>query len=268
MWSVFAPIPAGGLFPLVIAVVLIAFVRSFYLRAGGKAALSLSIIFLSVPLGLYGLYHSLTSDTPTSKIIGKLLPGILVLLVVLVVIGIVYTIAKIEIPIVPPEINHKRELSLILKDIKTHFSFLLEKSYQISHLEYVDHPLGGWHFQLDAPDDKLSIVLDEQLKTLLVFGKEETDRRDQILLDAMIYHLTERKVFIGNRHFTFTPSRSRVFRNEADLLKTYINQIENYRRDNIETTRNELSNLQKQYIDALDRESERRRKIRQPPGGL
>jgi hypothetical protein len=263
VWSAFVPVPAGGFFPLVLALVIIAYTRSVYLTSGKFAALLISLIFLLVPLVLYILYHMVTSDTPASNVIHKLLPWILVLFIALVIIGLLYTLSKKVIPIVSSETTNKIEIPLILRDAKTHFSFLLEKGYKISHLDYVDHPNAGWHFQLDSPDDKVSIVVDEQRKTLLAFGKEKTDKRYQILLEAMIYYLTERKVSTDHPYCYFTPSRSQVFKHTAILLKTYIDQIENYLLDHIEITENELNNIQKQYVDLLNQVSEQRRKTKQ-----
>src|SRR5215207_6271561 len=139
-WSIFIPVPAGGFFPLVLAVVLIAYIRSIYLISGRNMALLMSLIFLLIPLVLYTFYYTLTSNTTTANIIGKFLPRILILFAVLLGIGILYTITKIGIAIISPETSNRLELSRILRDAKSHFGFLLEKGYKISGLKYVNHP--------------------------------------------------------------------------------------------------------------------------------
>lgn len=254
--------PAGGLFPLVIAVILIIFVRDVYLITGKYTALLMSIIFLLIPLVLYAFYYTLTSSSIASYIIGKFLTWILILVAILLGIGIFYTVTKTGIAIVSPETSNKIELSLILRDAKTHFSFMLEKGYKISHLEYISHPLAGWHFQLDSPDDKVSIVLDQQERPSLIFGKEKTNKQHKVFLEAMIYYLTDRKVFIGNNYNSFyaTPSRSEQLQKIAKLLKAYINQIEVYLHEDFEKGKNELSSIQEQYVNLLIQESEQRRK--------
>ena len=261
-WSVFIPVSAGGFFPLVVAIILVTFVRSVYIFSGKNAALLMALLFLLVPLVLFAFYYALTSNSDSANTIGKLLPRILIFFAALLGVGILYTITKIGIAIVSPETSKKIELSLILRDVKTHFGFLLEKGYNISHLDYVSHPLAGWHFQLDSPDDKVSIVLDQQERTLLAFGKEKSDKQYQIFLEAMVYYLTDKKVFIGNSYIDDTPSRGQVFEEKAKLLKSYINQIEYYLYNDFEKSKNELNDFQEQYVNLLIQESKRRYQTR------
>src|SRR5687767_7322095 len=77
-------------------------------------------------------------------------------------LGMAYIIARMLIASVSPETEKRIQLYSILRDAKRHFRFLLEKGYSISHLEYVPHHHAGSHFQLDSPDNRISIVLDQQ----------------------------------------------------------------------------------------------------------
>lgn len=248
--SLLIQMPPGGLFPLVLAVILITFVRTVYFYSGKKVALLMALIFLLIPVAIYSFYYSLTAHTAAAYTIGKVLPWVIIPLVILFGIGLVYRVAKVAHVIISPEKSNKLEEASIIRDVKSNFRFLLEKGYKISQVYYVNHPLAGWHFQLDSPDDKLSLILDQQELPVLAFGLEKTDKGNRIYLEAMIYHLTGRKVFIEHTYETFS-SRSEEFKRIAKLLKTYIDQIETFARGGFETTNNDLSNLQKQYVDLL-----------------
>src|SRR5262245_38126461 len=178
-------------------------------------------------------------------------------------LGMVYAIGRMILASVSPETNHQIEQYFIARDVKRHFRFLLDRGYKISHVEYVSHHSVGWHFQLDSPDNNLSIILDQQERPWLAFGKVKTDKQSPIFLEAMIYYLTERKVFIGNSYDRAATSRSQVFKNTAKLLRKYIVQIEQHLRDRTESIRNELRQIQEQYNDLLVEEFEQRLKSRQ-----
>ena len=178
-------------------------------------------------------------------------------------LGVVYSIARMIIASVSPETNNQIEQYFIARDVKRHFRFLLKRGYKISHLEHVPHHYAGWHFQLESPDNNLSIILDQQERPWLAFEKVKTDKQSQISLEAMIYYLTERKVFIGNSYNSAITSRSQVFKNTAKLLRRYVVQIEKHLRDHSESIRNELGKIQEQYDDLLVEEFEQRLKSRQ-----
>lgn len=178
---------------------------------------------------------------------------------VLLGLGIVYTIARIIIVFVSPNTDNKITLYFISRDINKNFGFLLKEGYTVTDLKYIPHHYGGWHFQLDSPDKKLSIILDQQERVLLAFGKDKTDKRYQIFLEAMIYYLTKENVFVGVSHYSNTSHRSQRFKNIAKLIKAYIGQIKNYQYDNFEIMKNELSNFQEKYVSLLIQESEKQR---------
>jgi hypothetical protein len=257
LWSVFVPVPAGGFFPLILAILLIAFVRTLYFNAGKQVALLAALLFLMVPLVLFGFHYALTSHTPGSYLMGKVLPWVLIFFAVLLVVGVLYTATRITIAVASPRTSDEIEKASISRDAKAYFGFLLDRGYRISNVEYVSHYLAGWHCRLDSADDTLSIVLDEQSLPVLAFGKDKTDKRYQIYLQAMIYYLSRREVFIGVSHDHYSERRSRVFKDTARLLRTYLEQIENYLRDDFESTKDRLSEFQEQYLDLL-RKSMRR----------
>ena len=178
-------------------------------------------------------------------------------------LGMVYGIARMVIGSIAPETDRTIQLSSIQRDAKLHFAFLFEKGYTFSQLDYVAHHQAGWHFQLDSPDAQFSIILDQQHVPLLAFGTDKTDKRYQIYLAAMIYYLSDSQVFLGRSYYDDDlTSRNHSFRKIADLLKTYIDQIENYSQDDFEKTKHELSEIQDAYGDLLVQEFEQRQKLR------
>jgi len=257
--AIFFPAVAGGAFPLALVVVVIAYLRSVYSTSGMNTALFMFLMFLMVPTVLYILFRVVNSGTPASGVVLKLLPLIIIIFLTLVVVGWFYVMKNIRAG--PVKDRARTDRRSILRDAQAHFGFLLEKGYQISHLDNVDHPYGGWHLQIDSPGDTASIVLDEQLKPLLAVSIEQTDRRCQILLDAMIYHLTGKDVSKDHLNSYFPPGRRQRFENTAILLRTYLDPIENYLRDHPEITENELNDIQTRYVDLIDQEDEQRNKI-------
>ena len=168
---------------------------------------------------------------------------------------VVYKVMRIILIFVSPDTDNKITLYFILRDVKIYFNFMLKKGYTVANLKYVPHHYAGWHFQLDSPDQELSIVLDHQERPLLVFGKNKTVKRYQIYLEALIYHLTKGNVFIGNSYYGNVSSRSKNFKRTAKLVKAYISQIESYQQNNFERTKNELGQFQEKYIELLLQES-------------
>jgi len=173
-------------------------------------------------------------------------------------IRVLYIIVRIIILLVSPETNNRFYRYSISNDAKRYFRFLLEKGYKISNVKYIAHHLAGWHIELTAPDNKMSIVLDEQEWPLLVFGADVAGGKYQISVEALVYYLTRGQTFIGNSGRDITPTRSRKFKRVANLLKTYIYQIESFLSDEFEKVKHQLSNFQKQYDDLLIREHEKK----------
>ena len=59
-WSIFSPVPAGGFFPIVLVLFVVAYIRTVYMNSGITAAIVMSIIIVLIPLILYAFYYSLT----------------------------------------------------------------------------------------------------------------------------------------------------------------------------------------------------------------
>ena len=59
-WSIFVPVPAGGFFPMVLVLLVIAYIRTVYMNSGRNAAIVMSAIIVLIPLVLYAFYYSLT----------------------------------------------------------------------------------------------------------------------------------------------------------------------------------------------------------------
>jgi hypothetical protein len=60
LWSIFVSIPAGGFFPIILVLLVIAYIRTVYMNSGRNAAIVMSVIIVLIPLGLYAFYYSLT----------------------------------------------------------------------------------------------------------------------------------------------------------------------------------------------------------------
>jgi hypothetical protein len=177
--------------------------------------------------------------------VNELAHWVISIFVVLFGLGIIYTIARIIIIFVSPDTDNKITLYFILRDVKKYFGFLLKKGYTVTNLKYVSHHYGGWHFQLDSPNNKLSIIFDEQNSTLLIFRNEET--RFEISLGAMIYYLTKKNAFPANSFNNAFASRRKQFQKTAKLINAYINQIENHLNGDLKKMKVEVSVTQEQY---------------------
>jgi hypothetical protein len=177
-------------------------------------------------------------------------------------IRIVYIIARIGIVSISPKTLEKYDLYFILKDVKHHFNFLLEDGYKIIHSEYSDHPRGGWLVEFESPDRTLSIILDKQDRPILgielLLADEISNEQHRIYLGAMIYYLTDGKVFIANYFNYNPPNRSQQLREAARLLKAYKDRIEVYLRNDFGRTKNLLASSQERYMELWAQESKKR----------
>lgn len=59
-WSIFVSVPPGGFFPIVLVLLVIAYIRTVYMNSGRNAAIVMSVIIVLIPLVLYAFYYSLT----------------------------------------------------------------------------------------------------------------------------------------------------------------------------------------------------------------
>jgi hypothetical protein len=199
-----------------------------------------------------------------SNIVIVLIKWVVIITASLFAIRIVYIFARVGIAATLPETLEKYDLHLILQDVKHHFKFLLDDGYKIVHSEYSDHPRGGWLVVFESPDSKLSILLDKQdrpamdIELLLVDMK--IYEQPQIFLGAMIYFLTNGKVFVAN-YFNYNPlSRNRQLRDAARLLKAYKDRIEAYVRNDYERTKDQLDSFRERYMDLWQQEAKKRMK--------
>ena len=62
IWSIFMPVPAGGFFPVILLLLLIAYIRTVYMNSGRNAAIVMSVIIVLIPLTLYAFYYFLTNS--------------------------------------------------------------------------------------------------------------------------------------------------------------------------------------------------------------
>ena len=60
VWSLFLPSPAGGFFPIILVLLMVAYIRTVYMNSGKTAALIMSAIIVLIPVVLYAFYYSLT----------------------------------------------------------------------------------------------------------------------------------------------------------------------------------------------------------------
>jgi hypothetical protein len=82
---------------------------------------------------------------------------------------ILYFIVWQALNSIAPDFVEKYHLFFILKDVKKHFSFLLDKGYKISKAEYSFQHFGNWVVTFESQKCKI-IIIQDRLELLLSFG--------------------------------------------------------------------------------------------------
>jgi hypothetical protein len=165
---------------------------------------------------------------------------------------VLYFVGRFVIASVSPETDEKFELHFILKDIKRHFGFLLEKGYKIREAHYSVNPNGSWYVELQSKNCVVSIVQDRsEISAYVSPASGSTDSKNQVAIEAMIYFLSEGKNITGSYKGNLAWGKKKQFERLANLLRTHIEQIASYFGDNFSDDKNILRNAQQEYSNAV-----------------
>ena len=152
---------------------------------------------------------------------------------VLIVIGggigytILYIVGWQVLASIAPEAVEKYNLYFVTKDVKKYFGFLLDKGYTITHTNYSYQQFGNWGVNLESEGCEIELVQD-RLELLLSLTPRKADARDGFSLGALIYFVTNGKVFIGLFEGNHSWGKKKQFERLANLLQEYHDKIVPY----------------------------------------
>jgi hypothetical protein len=138
-------------------------------------------------------------------------------------------------------------LTLILRDIKRFFGFLLERGYRICDAQYFPKINGNWVVTLESPDCKIEISSDRDIIGVVFSPPRKGSEKTHVSLESMIYFLTEGREFAGDFEGNFAWGKRRQLERLASLLRVYIDQITHYFGDNFEKYKSDLILAQRKY---------------------
>jgi hypothetical protein len=138
----------------------------------------------------------------------------------------------------------------IARDIKRYFGFLFDKGYKIQNIRYHPESFGNWGVVLESPFNLIYIFCDRE-EIFLSFAPVDTDHKDGIGIEPMIYFLSQEQNFIGSFEGDLFREKKKQFEKLADLLKEYLDQITPYFGSDFLRYKNELLSTQKKYNDTL-----------------
>lgn len=139
---------------------------------------------------------------------------------------------------------------LIARDIKRYFGFLFERGFEIREILCRSLAFGNWSVVLESPNC-LIIIASERDEIFLSFAPLNTDKKDRVCIEAMIYFLSEGKIFIGGIEGNRSPQKKKQFEKLASLLIKHIDQITPYFGSEFAKHKDELFSVQKEYNDRL-----------------
>jgi hypothetical protein len=132
---------------------------------------------------------------------------------------------------IAPDFVEKYHLFFILKDVKRHFGFLLDKGYKISKAEYSFQHFGNWVVMFESQKCKI-ILIQDRLELLLSFAPRKTEVKEGFSLGTMVYFLTEEHYFIPPFEGNLSWGKRKQFEQSANLLRKFHDQIVPYLDDN------------------------------------
>jgi len=138
----------------------------------------------------------------------------------------------------------------IARDIKNYFRFLFDKGYKIREILYHPQSFGNWGVILESLNNLIIISCDRE-EIFVSFAPLNTDKRDNIGLEAMIYFLSQGQVFIGNFDGDLFREKKKQFEKLSHLLEEYLEQITPYFGGNFLSYKTELLSTQQKYNDQL-----------------
>jgi hypothetical protein len=134
-------------------------------------------------------------------------------------------------------------------DIQHYFNFLIEEGYEFSKLEYIKGGYGGgWQVIFKSSSCVIHIV-EDQSRVSVLFAPLDEGNKTLIGLEAMIFYLSQEKIFIGEFDKSAYKSRGGQLEKLASLLKEYINQISPYFGSDFNKYKDALMMSKQKYSD-------------------
>lgn len=135
----------------------------------------------------------------------------------------------------------------VIKSINRYFGFLFDAGYQILSVDYHPDAFGNWEVTLGTDQSILQICQD-RAAILVYFLPLRGNKESRIELKAMIYFLSQGKIFIGPFKGNLTWGKKKQFEELAELLRGYLDQITPYFGVDFNDYKNEILTAEKDYF--------------------
>lgn len=136
--------------------------------------------------------------------------------------------------------------AFITRKVKQHFGFLFERGYKIQNFQYHSRDFGNWGITLKSKNNLIIVSCDRE-EILLSFAPLNTNGRDGIGIEPLVYFLSQGQKFIGGFEGSLFWEKSKQFERLANLLKVYLDEITPYFGDEFPKYRAELLSAQMLY---------------------
>lgn len=136
------------------------------------------------------------------------------------------------------------KIAALQKDIKYYFNFLFDVGYRFQNFKEL--PMGDWEVALESNDNTI-VVFSDHGEINLAFAPKDSDVENQVGIRAMVYFLSNGKIFIGEYQKSLFNQKRKRFEQLAKLLKEYINQITPYFGKDFDKFKHELILARKKY---------------------
>jgi hypothetical protein len=136
------------------------------------------------------------------------------------------------------------KITTIQEEIKHYFGFLFDMGYNFHHFKEL--PMGDWEVVLESVENMI-VIFSDHSEINLAFAPKDSDIENQMGIKAMIYYLTNGRVFVGEYPKNLFNNRRKRFEQLANLLKEYINQIRPFFGKDFDKYKHELILARRKY---------------------
>lgn len=167
--------------------------------------------------------------------------------------------------------NILHNINPVIRDIKKYFSFLFDQGYTIRYASFKQHGMIFWNVILESPKCLIHIFQERNEIHLsiappdAISSHNELRKADQVGIKSIVYYISKGQRFIGLYEDNYYQDRKKQFKDLADLLEDYLDQITPYF-GNYEFRQNQGALLlaQKEYSDLLIKKYVYERQRREP----
>lgn len=138
-------------------------------------------------------------------------------------------------------------LRFILRDVKRHFGFLLERGYHINEAQYFPRPNGTWVVDFKSQNCNIEISSDRDEINVSISPSNPEQSKTQFSIESITYFLTDGREVVGSFEGNLAWGKRKQFERLASLLKRYLDQIEFLFGKDFERQKTNLVQAQKKY---------------------